>query len=85
MFLDQKIAGVMPTYNAAKTLEKSWSEIPHAIVDEIILTDDSSADNTVEIAQKLGIQHVIRQDKNLGYEGNQTSCYKKALSLKEKR
>ena len=72
----------MPAYNAEKTLEKSWSEIPHAIVDEIILTDDSSVDNTVEIAQKLGIQHVIRHDKNLGYGGNQKSCYKKAIQIK---
>jgi len=71
----------MPAYNAAKTLEKTYQEIPFDIVDDVIVVDDASNDNTVEVAQQLGIQHVIRHDKNKGYGGNQKTCYNKALEL----
>lgn len=69
----------MPAYNAAATLEKTYREIPFEIVDEVILTDDKSSDNTVELAHALGIEHVIEHQINRGYGGNQKSCYNKAL------
>lgn len=69
----------MPAYNAAATLEKTYREIPFEIVDEVILTDDKSSDNTVELARSLGINHVIEHEMNRGYGGNQKSCYNKAL------
>ena len=72
---------VMPAYNAAKTLEKTCKEIPPDIVDEIILTDDCSKDETVEEAKRLGIQYIIRHEVNKGYGGNQKTCYKKALEI----
>ncbi len=70
----------MPAYNAALTLEKTVKEIPEW-VDELILTDDASTDNTVELAKQLGIQHVMLHDRNKGYGGNQKTCYNKALDL----
>jgi len=75
----KKIIVVMPAYNAAKTLEKTYNEIPFNIVDEVILVDDFSKDNTYEIAKSLGITRVIRHDKNKGYGGNQKTCYHTAL------
>ncbi len=81
MINGQKIVVVLPAYNAALTLTKTYSEIPMDIVDDVILVDDCSDDNTVEVAKKLGIQHIIRHEKNMGYGGNQKTCYKKALSL----
>lgn len=77
----QKVIVVMPAYNAEKTLEQTYQEIPFPIVDEVILVDDKSADRTVEVAKKIGIKHVIRHEENLGYGGNQKTCYKKALEL----
>ena len=71
----------MPAYNAEKTLSDTYNEIDLEIVDDVVLVDDSSSDKTVEIAQRIGIKHIIRHDKNLGYGGNQKSCYKKALEL----
>lgn len=71
----------MPAYNAANTLEKTYNEIPRDIVDQVILVDDKSSDNTVDLAQKLGIEHVIIHQINRGYGGNQKSCYDKALSI----
>jgi glycosyltransferase involved in cell wall biosynthesis len=71
----------MPAYNAAQTLEKTYKEIPFDIVDEVILTDDHSSDNTFEVAKKIGIKHVIRHEKNKGYGGNQKTCYLKAMEL----
>lgn len=81
MVLNKKVVVVMPAYNAALTLEKTFKEIDRSIVDEIILVDDYSPDNTSEIARSLGIQHVIRHERNKGYGGNQKTCYKKALEL----
>jgi glycosyltransferase involved in cell wall biosynthesis len=80
MYQDKKIIVVMPAYNAALTLEKTVREIP-SWVDELILTDDASVDNTVEVAQSLGVKHIMRHDVNRGYGGNQKTCYKKALEL----
>ena len=71
----------MPAYNAEKTLAQTYSELPHDIVDDVILVDDASADGTVPEAQEIGIKHVVRHPKNKGYGGNQKSCYAKALSL----
>lgn len=71
----------MPAYRAALTLERTYREIPFDLVDEVILVDDASPDNTVEVAYQLGIRHVIRHDKNKGYGGNQKTCYAKALEL----
>lgn len=71
----------MPAYNAEKTLEQTYAEIPFEIVDEVILTDDHSNDGTVEKARQLGIKEIIRHDKNKGYGGNQKSCYNRALEL----
>lgn len=73
-----KTIAVMPAYNAALTLERTVSDIPPGSVDEIILVDDCSRDNTVEVAEKLGLT-VIRHEKNLGYGGNQKTCYQRAL------
>ena len=71
----------MPAYNAAMTLEKTYREIPFDIVDEVVLCDDASKDNTVSLASQLGIKHIIVHEKNKGYGGNQKSLYNKALEL----
>lgn len=73
-----KVIVIMPAYNAERTLEKTYSEIPKACVDEIILVDDASKDRTVEVARKLNL-HVVVHEKNKGYGGNQKTCYSKAL------
>lgn len=77
----KKVVVIMPAYNAAKTLEKTYNEIPFDIVDEVVLTDDRSSDDTVEVARRLGINHVIIHEENRGYGGNQKSCYNKALEI----
>lgn len=77
----QKVVVVMPAYNAARTLERTLAEIPRTVVDEIVLVDDASQDNTAELAGSLGVEHVIRHDENRGYGGNQKTCYAKALEL----
>lgn len=82
MYLNQKVVVVLPAYNAEKTLERTYREIPFDVVDEVVLVDDHSKDNTSELATKLGIKHVIRHEKNKGYGGNQKSCYAKAVELK---
>ena len=71
----------MPAYNASKTLSATYAEIPFEIVDDVVLVDDSSNDDTSEAARQLGIQHVIEHPKNVGYGGNQKTCYRKALDL----
>lgn len=81
MLKDKKIVVVMPAYNAALTLKKTYSEIPMDIVDEVILVDDKSSDETVETAKTIGIKHVISHERNKGYGGNQKTCYQKALEL----
>ena len=80
MICGKKVIVVLPAYNAAKTLEKTYRDIDLEVVDEVILVDDASKDNTVEIAKRLGI-HVISHDRNKGYGGNQKSCYKQALKM----
>ena len=77
----KKIIVVMPAYNAARTLERTYKEIPLDIVDEVVLTDDSSRDDTIAVAKELGIRHIMVHEQNKGYGGNQKTCYKKALSL----
>lgn len=81
MLNDKRICIVLPAYNAAETLERTYNEIPFDIVDDVVLVDDASKDATSQIAKKLGIQHVIRHEENRGYGGNQKSCYQKALEL----
>lgn len=81
MLNGKKIVIVLPAYNAEKTLERTYHEIPFDIVDEVVLVDDSSKDNTVEVGKRLGIKHIIAHEVNKGYGGNQKSCYKKALEL----
>ena len=81
MINGKRIVVVMPAYNAEKTLEQTYREIPLDIVDEVILVDDHSRDNTSELANSLGIHHVIRHDRNRGYGGNQKTCYAKALEI----
>lgn len=81
MLNGKKIVVVLPAYNAALTLEKTYNEIPFDIVDDVVLVDDASKDSTAELAANLGIKHVIRHQKNRGYGGNQKSCYAKALEL----
>jgi glycosyltransferase involved in cell wall biosynthesis len=82
MYNGKKVVVVLPAYNAALTMEKTISEIPMDVVDELVLVDDNSSDNSLEVAQKLGIQHIIEHRENRGYGGNQKSCYDKALELK---
>lgn len=79
MLNQRRIAVVLPAYNAEKTVERTVAEIPRDIVDDVILTDDASSDNTAAMAIALGL-HVVRHDKNRGYGGNQKTCYEAALS-----
>ena len=81
MYKGKKVIVVLPAYNAALTLEKTYNEIPFDLVDEVILCDDASSDNTSELAKAIGIQHIIQHQKNKGYGGNQKSLYNKALEL----
>lgn len=81
MINGKKVIVVFPAYNAAQTLEKTYKEIPFDVVDDVVLVDDASKDNTSELGAQLGIKHIITHEKNKGYGGNQKSCYKKALEL----
>lgn len=81
MISDKKVVVVMPAYNAANTLERTLIEIPRDIVDQVILVDDGSSDKTFELAKSLDITACIRHQHNLGYGGNQKSCYNKALEM----
>lgn len=85
MILRKKIIVVLPAYNAEKTLVNTYNEIPFDIVDEVILVDDNSIDATIDVAKNLNKKcplHIISHQNNLGYGGNQKSCYNKALELK---
>lgn len=77
----KKLVIVLPAYNAAKTLEITYNEIPFDIVDDVVLVDDASPDRTIAEAKRLGIKHIVLHEENRGYGGNQKSCYKKALEL----
>lgn len=79
MLHNLRVAVVLPAFNAEKTLRRTFDEIPHDIVDDVILTDDASSDRTVEIARELGI-FTVRHAINQGYGGNQKTCYSVALS-----
>ncbi|MDQ6610128.1 MAG: glycosyltransferase family 2 protein [Bacteroidota bacterium] len=81
MLNGKKIVVVLPAYNAAKTVQQTYNEIPFDIVDEVVLVDDRSKDETVLRAREIGIHHIIQHQKNRGYGGNQKSCYNKALEL----
>jgi len=81
MINNKKLIVVLPAYNAEMTLRQTYNEIPFDIVDEVVLVDDKSHDNTIEMALDLGIQHIIPHEENKGYGGNQKTCYDKALSL----
>ena len=78
----KKLVVVLPAYNAAKTLEQTYRELPMDLVDDVILVDDHSPDNTIEVGKQLGIRHIIRHRQNKGYGGNQKTCYNTALELK---
>lgn len=81
MLNGKKIVVVMPAYNAEKTLEQTYSEIPFDIVDDVILTDDCSKDQTIQKARELGITEIQIHEQNKGYGGNQKTCYRRALEL----
>lgn len=81
MIKKKKITVVMPAYNAAKTLEKTYRDIPKNVADKVIVVDDDSRDKTVRIARKLGLKTFVHP-KNLGYGGNQKTCYWEALKSK---
>ena len=81
MINNKKVVVVLPAYNAAKTLEITYNEIDFSIVDEVILVDDNSKDETIQEAHRLGIHHIISHEVNKGYGGNQKTCYNKALEL----
>ena len=81
MINGKKVVVVMPAYNAEKTLEQTYCEVPMHIVDEVILTDDCSRDNTIAKARELGIKEIMIHEENKGYGGNQKTCYNRALEL----
>lgn len=82
MINNKKIIVVLPALNAEKTLKKTFQEIPFDIVDEVIMVDDYSSDKTLELAKKIGVNHIIQHHKNMGYGANQKTCYNSALDLK---
>jgi glycosyltransferase involved in cell wall biosynthesis len=79
MIAGRKVTVVMPAYNAAQTLERTHAELPKDVVDEVILTDDASTDDTVALARRLGLRTVLHA-RNRGYGGNQKTCYREALA-----
>ena len=81
MISGKKIIVVLPAFNAANTLEKTYKEIPKDIVDQVILTDDFSSDKTAEIARKLGVSRILEHRYNQGYGANQKTCYREALNM----
>ena len=81
MIHGKKVVVVLPAYNAGKTLEKTYREIDFEVVDDVILVDDNSKDDTIEVGKRLGIKHILKHERNWGYGGNQKTCYQHALSL----
>jgi glycosyltransferase involved in cell wall biosynthesis len=81
MILGKKIVVVLPAYNAGKTLEQTYREIDFDVVDDVVLVDDNSTDNTVEVAKSLGINHLLKHERNRGYGANQKTCYQYALKI----
>jgi glycosyltransferase involved in cell wall biosynthesis len=79
--LGKKIIVVLPAYNAGKTIAQTIAEIPFDLVDEYVVVDDASTDNTIEVASSLNVKNLIRHDRNKGYGGNQKTCYRTALDL----
>jgi glycosyltransferase involved in cell wall biosynthesis len=79
MLNNKRIVVVLPAYNAESTLERTYAEIPRAIVDDVILVDDASSDKTFDLAKNIGITTVMRHERNRGYGGNQKTCYDAAL------
>jgi glycosyltransferase involved in cell wall biosynthesis len=82
MINNKTVVVILPAYNAALTLKKIVEDLPSDLIDEVILTDDASTDDTVGLANELGIKHIVCHEKNLGYGANQKTCYNKALALK---
>lgn len=80
MLNKKKIVVVMPAYNAALTLEETYRSIPFEVADDVVIVDDASDDNTIEVAKNLGIKHIVSHKTNLGYGGNQKTCYDYALN-----
>jgi glycosyltransferase involved in cell wall biosynthesis len=78
--MKSKVIVVMPAYNASKTLKQTIDAIPVGSFSDILLVDDNSKDDTVEKAKELGLK-VIKHDKNMGYGGNQKTCYRTALEM----
>lgn len=78
--MEKKVVIVLPAYNAAKTLQRTLEEIPPEYRENIILVDDASTDNTVEVARQAGLM-VFQHEKNRGYGGNQKTCYREALKI----
>ena len=81
MINGKKVVVILPAYNAGRTLRQTYLEIPQDVVDEVILTDDASTDDTILVARELGIRHIYKHDRNRGYGANQKTCYIKALEL----
>lgn len=81
MLHNKTITVVMPAYNAEHTLKNTYLEIPLNIVDNVVIVDDCSNDNTIKVAEELGIKHIIIHDKNKGYGANQKTCYDYALNI----
>jgi glycosyltransferase involved in cell wall biosynthesis len=81
MIKNKKVIVILPAYNAERTLERTFEEIPLDIVDGVILTDDASTDKTHAEALRLNIHYILKHDRNMGYGANQKTCYRKALEL----
>lgn len=81
MLNNKVISVVMPAYNAEQTLKRTYNDIPHDIVDHIILVDDNSSDQTLALARELNIKHIVKHNINKGYGGNQKTCYDYAINL----
>lgn len=81
MINGKKLVVVLPAYNASATLASTYNQIPFDMVDEVVLVDDASSDETLSVAKSLGIKHIIPHEKNMGYGANQKTCYKTALEL----